>query len=217
MAGIASSLTQGTILLSWMRCSRVLQVEVGADEDDLPLTYEPARIAEFWSRRPVAVLTRVAQLLSIGGGFLTGVLWDLANGSFGKNEVGPTSSLQPLCRSSLQPAVLLGLCGSHLACFAVLQLDAHHWDGHCAGEEGDPAAKHRDEPGPSLHQGVLKACHICLLSSSLTSLAVAVQLSVCPVPCAQHQVMTMHAGEAVHACSWGKRCPSGRTSCLQQP
>ena len=68
----------------------MLQVEVGADEDDLPLTYEPARIAEFWSRRPVAVLTRVAQLLSIGGGFLTGVLWDLANGSFGKNEVGPT-------------------------------------------------------------------------------------------------------------------------------
>ena len=87
-----------------MSRSHLLQVEVGADEDDLPLIYEPARIAEFWSRRPVAVLTRVAQLLSIGGGFLTGVLWDLANGSFGRNEVRSYSLLQPLCQCSLQPA-----------------------------------------------------------------------------------------------------------------
>ncbi len=198
----------------------MLQVEVGADEDDLPLTYEPVRIAEFWSRRPVAVLTRVAQLLSIGGGFLTGVLWDLANGSFGRNEVRPTESLQPLSHSSLQPAMLLGLCGSHLACSAVLQLDAYLWDGHCAGEEGDPTAEHCDKPGPGLHQGVLKACHICVLLLQLL-LQASLQLSIscwpAPVPCPQHQVATVHASEAVHACSWGKRCRSGRTSCPRQP
>ena len=62
-------------------------MEVGKDEDDLPLVYEPERIAQFWARRPVAVATRVAQLLSIGGGFISGLLWDLANGSFAKNEV----------------------------------------------------------------------------------------------------------------------------------
>ena len=69
-----------------------LQVEVGKDEDDLPLVYEPERIAQFWSRRPVAVATRVAQLLSIGSGFLSGLLWDLATGSFARNEVSPSSA-----------------------------------------------------------------------------------------------------------------------------
>ena len=66
---------------------------MGKDEDDLPLVYEPERIAQFWSRRPVAVATRVAQLLSIGGGFISGLLWDLANGSFARNEV--SAILQP--------------------------------------------------------------------------------------------------------------------------
>ncbi len=70
-----------------------MQVEVGKDEDDLPLVYDPDKIAEFWARRPVAVATRVAQLLSIGGGFITGLLWDLANGSFAKNEVCATHIL----------------------------------------------------------------------------------------------------------------------------
>ncbi|CAK0782682.1 hypothetical protein CVIRNUC_005877 [Coccomyxa viridis] len=83
----------------------MVEVEVGADEDDLPLTYEPVRIAEFWSRRPVAVLTRVAQLLSIGGGFLTGVLWDLANGSFGRNEVKRAIQLRNIV-TSLGPAYI---------------------------------------------------------------------------------------------------------------
>ncbi len=74
-----------------------MQVEVGKDEDELPLVYDQDQIAQFWSRRPVAVVTRVAQLLSIGGGFLSGLLWDLAKGSFAKNEVsGPCSKLPVL-------------------------------------------------------------------------------------------------------------------------
>ena len=72
--------------------ARAVQVEVGKDEDFLPLVYEPERIAQFWSRRPVAVATRVAQLLSIGSGFLSGLLWDLATGSFARNEVSPSSA-----------------------------------------------------------------------------------------------------------------------------
>lgn len=65
-----------------------LQVVAGDDEDDcLPLVYDPERIAEFWARRPVAVATRIGQLLSIAGGFLSGFLWDLANGRLAEREV----------------------------------------------------------------------------------------------------------------------------------
>ncbi len=65
-----------------------MQVEVGDDADDcLPLVYDPAKIAEFWARRPVAVATRIVQLLSIAGGFLSGFLWDLANGKLAETEV----------------------------------------------------------------------------------------------------------------------------------
>ena len=65
------------------------QVVAGDDDGDvLPLVYDPVKIAEFWSRRPVAVTTRIVQLLSIAGGFLGGFLWDLANGKLAETEVG---------------------------------------------------------------------------------------------------------------------------------
>lgn len=51
------------------------------------MVYDPAKIAEFWARRPVAVVTRICQLLSIAGGFLSGFLWDLANNKLAENEV----------------------------------------------------------------------------------------------------------------------------------
>ena len=39
-------------------------VEVATDDtDQLPLAYDPDRIAEFWGRRPVAVIRRALQLL----------------------------------------------------------------------------------------------------------------------------------------------------------
>ncbi len=41
-----------------------LQVHHSADEtDSLPLTYEPDLIADYWSRRPVSVITRITQLM----------------------------------------------------------------------------------------------------------------------------------------------------------
>ena len=64
------------------------QVVAGEDGDALPLAYDPEQIALFWSRRPVAVFTRIVQLLSIAGGFLSGFLWDLANGRLAHTEVG---------------------------------------------------------------------------------------------------------------------------------
>ena len=36
-----------------------------SDGESLPLSYDPVMIAEYWGRRPVSVLTRLAQL---GGG-----------------------------------------------------------------------------------------------------------------------------------------------------
>ncbi len=39
------------------------QVDNDAD-DQLPLAYDPAAIAAYWGRRPVAVATRILQLIS---------------------------------------------------------------------------------------------------------------------------------------------------------
>ena len=36
-----------------------------SDGETLPLTYDPTTIAEYWSRRPVSVLTRIMQLLGV--------------------------------------------------------------------------------------------------------------------------------------------------------
>lgn len=38
-------------------------VEMGADDEQLPLSYEPDVIASYYDRRPVSVVTRIAQLL----------------------------------------------------------------------------------------------------------------------------------------------------------
>jgi aarF domain-containing kinase len=47
------------------------------DEDDvLPLEYNPTALQKFFRKRPVAVLTRIGQVLSVGGGYLVGLLAD---------------------------------------------------------------------------------------------------------------------------------------------
>lgn len=43
---------------------RLVDVVDTGDGDTLPLEYNPDLIADYWSRRPVAVLSRVVQLLS---------------------------------------------------------------------------------------------------------------------------------------------------------
>lgn len=45
----------------------------------LPLVYDPDTISSYWGRRPRAVVTRIVQLLSVAGGFLSNLTWDLIN------------------------------------------------------------------------------------------------------------------------------------------
>ena len=53
-----------------------LQVKEGESES-LPQVYDPDTIAAYWSKRPGAVATRIAQLLSVAGGFLSGIAADV--------------------------------------------------------------------------------------------------------------------------------------------
>lgn len=45
---------------------RLVEVEEAADGEALPLVYDPEKIAAFWSRRPVAVTTRILQARTQG-------------------------------------------------------------------------------------------------------------------------------------------------------
>lgn len=54
-------------------------LQVDESSECLPLVYDPASIASYWGRRPRAVATRVVQLMSVAGGFLSRLAWDLVN------------------------------------------------------------------------------------------------------------------------------------------
>lgn len=43
------------------------------------MVYNPDTIAAYWGKRPRAVATRIVQLTSVAGGFLSRLLWDLIN------------------------------------------------------------------------------------------------------------------------------------------
>lgn len=45
--------------------------------ETLPLVYDPDIITSYWGKRLRAVATRVVQLLSVAGGFLSHLAWDL--------------------------------------------------------------------------------------------------------------------------------------------
>lgn len=45
----------------------------------LPLVYEPASITAYWGKRPRAVASRIVQLLSVAGGFLSRIAMDVIN------------------------------------------------------------------------------------------------------------------------------------------
>ena len=58
------------------RSKLYFQVNEGESES-LPQVYDPDTIAAYWSKRPGAVVTRIAQLLSVAGGFLSGIASDI--------------------------------------------------------------------------------------------------------------------------------------------
>ncbi len=80
-------------------------VMTGEDDEGLPLEYDPALIGEYWGRRPVAVFSRMVQLLSIAGGFLGGVGLDFLSGKSKENEVKRAIQLRNIM-TSLGPAYI---------------------------------------------------------------------------------------------------------------
>lgn len=56
-----------------------MNLQVDESSEFLPLVYDPASIAKYWGKRPRAVATRIIQLTSVAGGFLSRVAWDVIN------------------------------------------------------------------------------------------------------------------------------------------
>lgn len=73
-----------------------------ADNKELPKDYNPEALRRFFSKRPAAVVTRVLQLLSVGGGFMFNIFTDQLLGRFEKDpdlEVQRASELRDLITS----------------------------------------------------------------------------------------------------------------------
>jgi aarF domain-containing kinase len=58
---------------------RLVEVESADNNEGLPLVYSPEIISAYWGKRPRAVATRVVQLLSVAGGFISSLISDLIN------------------------------------------------------------------------------------------------------------------------------------------
>ncbi|XP_059445644.1 uncharacterized protein LOC132177377 isoform X1 [Corylus avellana] len=80
-------------------------VEVNESSEFLPLVYDPASISAYWGKRPRAVATRIAQLLSVAGGFLSRLAWDVINKKVKENEVSRAIELREIV-TSLGPAYI---------------------------------------------------------------------------------------------------------------
>lgn len=59
--------------------STCLLLQVDESSEFLPLVYDPDSITAYWGKRPRAVATRILQLMSVAGGFLSRLAWDLIN------------------------------------------------------------------------------------------------------------------------------------------
>lgn len=84
---------------------RLIEVHDVNVEDCLPQNYVPDMIANFWGRRPAAVVSRVLQLLAISGGFLGSIAWDIFQDQLKQNEVKRAIELRTIL-TSLGPAYI---------------------------------------------------------------------------------------------------------------
>lgn len=80
-------------------------VEVDESSEFLPLVYDPASISAYWGKRPRAVATRIVQLTSVAGGFLSRLAWDVINKKVKENEVARAIELREIV-TSLGPAYI---------------------------------------------------------------------------------------------------------------
>lgn len=55
------------------------QVPIIENSEGLPLVYDPDTISAYWGSRATSVVTRIVQLTSVAGGFLSHLAWDLIN------------------------------------------------------------------------------------------------------------------------------------------
>lgn len=83
---------------------RLVEVDRGKGET-LPLVYSPDTIAAYWGKRPAAVFTRAMQLLSVAGGFLSGIASDILSKKLKENEVARAIQLRDIV-TSLGPAYI---------------------------------------------------------------------------------------------------------------
>ncbi|KAF6152172.1 hypothetical protein GIB67_019394 [Kingdonia uniflora] len=77
-------------------------VEVEESSESLPLVYDPDIISAYWGERPRAVATRIVQLTSVAGAFLSRIAFDVINK---KNEVARAIELREIV-TSLGPAYI---------------------------------------------------------------------------------------------------------------
>ncbi|XP_024019751.1 uncharacterized protein LOC21402847 [Morus notabilis] len=80
-------------------------VEVDESSEFLPLVYNPDSISAYWGKRPRAVATRIVQLLSVAGGFLSRIGLDVINKKVKENEVARAIELREIV-TSLGPAYI---------------------------------------------------------------------------------------------------------------
>nr|XP_016503324.1 PREDICTED: uncharacterized protein sll0005 [Nicotiana tabacum] len=80
-------------------------VEVDESSEFLPLVYDPKSISAYWGKRPRAVATRIVQLTSVAGGFLSRLAWDVINKKVKENEVARAIELREIV-TSLGPAYI---------------------------------------------------------------------------------------------------------------
>ena len=88
-----------------MKVVDVSKFASAGEGDELPLYYDSELIANYWRRRPAAVTQRIVQLLSIAGGFITGIVSDIARGETEKNSVKRAIQLRDIV-TSLGPAYI---------------------------------------------------------------------------------------------------------------
>lgn len=84
---------------------RLVEVTAVESTEALPLVYDPDIISAYWGRRPRAVATRIVQLLSVAGGFLSHLISDLINKKIKENEVARAIELREIV-TSLGPAYI---------------------------------------------------------------------------------------------------------------
>ncbi|KAJ4783116.1 Protein kinase superfamily protein [Rhynchospora pubera] len=84
---------------------RLVEVDGVNTKEALPLVYDPDIISAYWGKRPRAVATRIVQLLSVAGGFLSHLISDLINKKLKENEVARAIELREIV-TSLGPAYI---------------------------------------------------------------------------------------------------------------